>query len=152
MLKKIILWVFLVCSSLLAIMVSRSLSITGYHNGLREAYVLILLLLSIVVITIIAIFLFKSYKRTSEPKFIKTITIIGIVIIVLSFITATLFIFKPKWTPFYCSQYSGFQSYAWNGNFDKCNKAGCLAIKTKEVSGAPGMFDGDGYQFKCVGK
>lgn len=56
---------------------------------------------------------------------------------------------KPKWSPWYCSQYSGFHSYAWGGGSEKCVAAGCEVKKIKEVDD-PQNFDDEGFIYKCV--
>lgn len=56
---------------------------------------------------------------------------------------------KSNWNPWYCSQYSGFHSYAWGGGSGKCTKAGCSVEKIREIDD-PQIFDDEGFEYKCV--
>ena len=58
---------------------------------------------------------------------------------------------KPKWSPWYCGQYSGFHSYAWGGGSEKCSQAGCKIKKLKEIDD-PNDFDDEGFSYKCINK
>lgn len=62
-----------------------------------------------------------------------------------------LYYTNPPWTPWYCSQHSGFRSYAWGGLDQRCEQARCVVQKTEEIH-VPGAYDADGYRFRCIRK
>lgn len=72
-------------------------------------------------------------------------------LILVAGIYVFIFFTKPKWSPNYCSQFSGFNSYAWGHGSERCEKAGCMVQKTKEIDDL-NIFDDEGFTYKCVKK
>ncbi|MBN1584884.1 hypothetical protein JW899_00770 [Candidatus Uhrbacteria bacterium] len=82
---------------------------------------------------------------------IKTRIAIYLAVLLLG-LAAFAYVSKPTWSPWYCGQFSGFHSHAWNNSFSQsslCVKNGCRVIKLQEMDD-PDLFDDDGYLFRCV--
>jgi len=51
----------------------------------------------------------------------------------------------------YCSQFSGFHSFAWGGGSEKCEANGCRVIIVRQIDD-PRAKDDEGFEYKCVAK
>jgi hypothetical protein len=63
------------------------------------------------------------------------------------------FIGKPKWSPNYCSQFSGTHSYAWGGSkIQECEENGCRVKIIEEMGNNDNIYDNEAAEIECIKK